>query len=138
MIDMQLLAARDECVRTMQSAQTDLAQRYGSVFPQEVLVALDILSQSFAKEISDMWRTEEFVAIFASDYGLDMSDEDIDQILAHYTSVVGQKDVRAAKTAIATTMGQMLRIRKDRFDPAFRDYNAHVEKILAALDPLDD
>lgn len=131
-IDMQLLAAREHCVSTMQIAQDDLKQRYGQVFSAHAIAQLDALSAQFGKVLADMWDSEAFLEVFVSEYGRGMSDDDLDQILAYYTSAAGRKDVRSAKSAIAMTMGEMLALRRDQYEPALRAYSDQVDRILAA------
>ena len=136
-IDMQLLAARDLSARNMQTVQDDLVRRYGSVFPPEAMTRMDKLSSAFGRQIADIWNTEGFVALFAAEYGCDMEDDDLDQILTYYTSSAGRKDVRSAKTAIAITFGALLNLRQEQFDPALRAYNAEAQRIFAEFGPTD-
>ena len=131
MIDMQLLAGRDEAVRVTQKAQQDIAARYGSAFSNQSLQTLEATSSAFAKEIADMWSTEQFVSLFESEYGRDMTDEELDEICDYYSSPIGKKDVRAAKLAIAFTMGHMIQLRREKFDPLYQRYCARLQQIFA-------
>ncbi len=62
------------------------------------------LEQVFTKYLercAAMFSARELVAMWASFYGRDLSDGDLDDILAYYRSPAGKKDVRASQTAMA-------------------------------------
>jgi hypothetical protein len=46
-------------------------------------------------------KADDLVALWSRLYGRDLSNDDLDQILAYYTSSVGRKDVAASHSAMA-------------------------------------
>ncbi len=45
------------------------------------------------------WKAEDLVEIWSRHYGQDLSDDDLDQILAFYKSPVGQRELAASQAA---------------------------------------
>jgi len=61
------------------------------------------LEQVFAKYLersAALFSAEELVATWSAFYGKDLSEADLDKILAYYKSPVGKKDVRASQAAM--------------------------------------
>jgi hypothetical protein len=54
----------------------------------------------FVQDAGAMFTARELVDIWSSQYGKDLTEAEIDKILAYYSSPIGQKDVRAAQTAM--------------------------------------
>lgn len=62
------------------------------------------LEQVFTKYLercASMFSAKELVATWSTFYGKDLSENDLDKILAYYKSPVGKKDVLASQVAMA-------------------------------------
>lgn len=55
----------------------------------------------FLQRCAQMFSGKELAAKWAASYGADLSIEDLREILAHYESPIGKKEVRANKAAMA-------------------------------------
>lgn len=91
LIDMQVLAARAELVRSMKLAQDDLARRYGDALSDETVAKLAELHNDWAKAIADLLSAEQLTDWYVTAYTREMTDDDLDYILAHYSSPIGQR-----------------------------------------------
>lgn len=60
----------------------------------------------FMKDAATIFTAKELVDSWSANYGKDLSESDIDQILAYYSSPIGQKDVASSKLAM-TAFSQM-------------------------------
>ena len=56
--------------------------------------------QRYLQSITHLWKADELVKLWAQYYGQNLSDDDLNKILAYYVSPIGQKDVAASKSAI--------------------------------------
>jgi hypothetical protein len=130
LIDMQVLAARAELVRAIKLAQDDLAQRYGDTLSNETVAKLAVLHNEWAKAIADILSAEQLTDWYISAYTREMTVDDLDYILAHYSSPIGQKIVRAEQKAVAYMTGEMLFQKKLRGDPMFTTFCSEVQRVI--------
>jgi hypothetical protein len=54
----------------------------------------------YIEKCASMWTAEELVAVWTRNYGRDLSEQDLDHILAYYKSPYGKKDVAASQAAM--------------------------------------
>lgn len=64
------------------------------------LVALENSYQKFLNATKPAWTTEDAVNAWGVYYGLHVTEDELDSILAFYRSPIGQKDAEAAKIAM--------------------------------------
>ena len=64
------------------------------------LTALENSYQKFLNATKPAWTTEEAVKAWSVYYGLHVTEDELDNILAFYRSPIGQKEAEAAKIAI--------------------------------------
>lgn len=69
--------------------QTEIDKKIGPIFNRFVASAGAMFS---ARELVDSW---------SSHYGKDLTEAEIDKILAYYTSPIGQKDAKSSQAAMA-------------------------------------
>ncbi|MDR2208509.1 MAG: DUF2059 domain-containing protein [Azoarcus sp.] len=62
--------------------------------------ALEQVLVEFNERCAVMFSAKELVAMWSAFYGKDLSEADLDKILAYYKSPTGKKDVRAAQIAM--------------------------------------
>jgi hypothetical protein len=130
LIDMQVLATRAELVRVMTLAQDDLTQRYGGVLSRESVAKLAVLHNEWAKAIADIFSVEQLTDWYITAYTREMTDDELTYILAHYSSPIGQKIVRAEQKALAHMTGEMLFQKKLRGDPMFTSFCSEVQRVM--------
>jgi hypothetical protein len=131
LVDMQVLAARAEIVRAMKLAQDDLAQRYGDTLSNDTVAKLAVLHNDRAKSMADvLLSAEQLTDWYTSAYTREMSDDDLDYVLGHYSSPIGQKMVQAERKAIAYATGEMLFQKKLRGDPMFTAFCSEVQRVI--------
>ncbi|MBL8517785.1 MAG: DUF2059 domain-containing protein [Betaproteobacteria bacterium] len=56
--------------------------------------------EDFVLSLNKTWSASEMVEVWAKAYGSQFSDKELDGLLAYYRSPLGQKDVKAAQTAM--------------------------------------
>ncbi|MBT9137167.1 MAG: hypothetical protein DDT34_02254 [Firmicutes bacterium] len=71
-------------------------------------LALEQAFTRYIEGIASIWTAEELVALWSAHYGKNLSDDDLDKILAYYTSETGKKDVAASQTASVAFLQAML------------------------------
>jgi hypothetical protein len=62
--------------------------------------ALDAAFQRFLNQAKPTWTAEEAVAAWGTYYGANITENELDKILAFYKSPEGQKDISATKAAM--------------------------------------
>jgi len=62
---------------------------------------MDVVLQRYFERAASLWKAEDLAAIWSERFGRDLSDDDLDQILAFYRSPVGPKIVAASVAANA-------------------------------------
>ena len=67
---------------------------------QEVWEKFDAASAKFVAASKPSWTAEEAVKLYADLYGADITEDELDQILAYYKSPIGQKDIAASLAAV--------------------------------------
>ncbi len=55
----------------------------------------------FSEKATTLWSADDLLAIWVKHYGKNLSDNELDQILAYYKSPIGKKDVAAGQAALA-------------------------------------
>ena len=60
---------------------------------------MEAVLQRYIERAASLWKAEELAAIWSQHFGQDLSEDDLDQILAFYRSPVGPKIVAANEAA---------------------------------------
>ncbi|MBP7454384.1 MAG: DUF2059 domain-containing protein [Ottowia sp.] len=55
----------------------------------------------YMERATRLFTADEYLSVWAKQYGADLSDEDLRQLLAHYRSPIGRKEVAANQRAMA-------------------------------------
>ncbi|MDR0736609.1 MAG: hypothetical protein LBF51_07245 [Zoogloeaceae bacterium] len=61
---------------------------------------IELIFTQYMERCSTMFAAEEFVEIWSRFYGKDLSEADLDKILAYYESSAGEKDVASSQAAM--------------------------------------
>ena len=78
-----------DSMREPGATETDMDKKINPIFERFVASAGEIFS---AKELVESWSAH---------YGKDLTEAEIDKILAYYSSPIGQKDVKSSQAAMA-------------------------------------
>ena len=92
---------------------------------QQLIKLFDRVVQQYAQRPS-----KDYVDLWTKFYGTDLSDDELDQILAFYKSPIGQKDVAAAKAAQVQFTTSLIAERKQRLDA---EMDALIEEVKKEL-----
>lgn len=84
-----------------------------TVIPPAVLKKLEAVNARFLKDASSMFTAKEMVDTWSETYGKDLSERELDKILAYYTSPIGQKDIASSKLAL-TAFGQKFSVESEK------------------------
>lgn len=68
--------------------------------PDKILGDFAKAADEFIENIQPPWSTQEIVDIWSELYGAQFSDAELDQLLAHYLSPLGQKEVLVSRQAV--------------------------------------
>jgi len=55
---------------------------------------------NFINKLQDNWTAQQIVDIWGKYYGPHFSDKELDELIAFYTSEIGQKDIKSTKSAL--------------------------------------
>jgi hypothetical protein len=91
---------------------------------------LAVLHNDWAKAIADILSAEQLTDWYASAYTREMTDDDLDCVLAPYRSPIGQKMVLAERKAIVYLTGEMPFQKKLRGDPTFTAFCSEVQRVI--------
>lgn len=95
----QLATARDQTARQVD----DLTAQFTSEFElgEEQLAEFEAALREFMERLTTPWSAEAIVAKWAEFYGPHFTDEELDRLVAFYTSELGRKEVAASTAALA-------------------------------------
>jgi len=91
------------CQEQVKLIAPKMLQEAKTQFPglkKTTLAALENAYQKFLNAAKPAWTTEEAVNAWSIYYGLNVTEDELDSILAFYRSPIGQKDTEAAKIAM--------------------------------------
>ena len=99
MIDQQ----SESCKQQGQSMADNMLSELKKQIPDMDPVFIQELKQSYDSFVSSVkpnWTTKEAVAAWVGYYGAQLTEGEVDQLLIHYKSPLGQKDIAATKSAM--------------------------------------
>ena len=80
-----------------------------------------VLTQ-YTERCSTLFTAEELTGIWSRFYGNDLSEKELDKILAYYKSPVGKKDVAASQAALSGFMQVLSAERQTRINASIRQF----------------
>ncbi len=83
----------------------------------------------FIRKAQGGWTAEQLVEVWAGYYGPKFSDRELDQLIAFYSSEVGQKDIAATKATLAEFTLHVQNKNQPLMDDAFKGYVAELRAI---------
>jgi hypothetical protein len=84
----------------------------------------------YLERCATMFSAKEYVDIWATFYGKNLSDSDLEQILAYYQSPIGKKDVLASKTAMVGFSQTMMRETQKRLNASIAQLMTDIKKAM--------
>lgn len=76
----------------------------------------------FLKSVETPWSAQDIVAVWAKAYGERFSDQELDDLVAYYTSPLGKKDVMAAQEALPELAGHFSALTKPLLERATHNF----------------
>jgi hypothetical protein len=120
MWDQQMELGKEE---SRKQAQQLIDQMLSSITPTPELEAhLRSALDEFMKALEPSWTAQDIVAVWADNYGVQFTDQELDGLLAYYTSPLGKKDVAAAQAALPTFMNHFMELSKPLMESATQTY----------------
>ena len=83
----------------------------------------------FIEKAQGDWTAEQIVEVWAQYYGPKFSDRELDQLIAFYTSEVGQKDIAATKETLAEFTLHVQKRNQPIMEGAFKGYVSELKTI---------
>jgi len=77
------------------------------------------------------WKAEELVAIWSRHYGENLSNDELDQIIAFYKSPIGQKDIDATRAATLAYTTEVTASAQARIQDAVKQLAAELREEMA-------
>jgi hypothetical protein len=112
-------------------AQQLLDQVLTSITPTpEIEARLRTASEEFLAACNPPWTAQDVVDVWAEKYGAQFTDQELDDLIAYYTSPLGKKDVAASKAALPAFSNHFLEQSKPRMEAATQTYIERLQKIV--------
>ena len=89
---------------------------------------MEAVLQRYIERAASLWKAEELAAIWAQHFGRDLSEDDLDQILAFYRSPVGPKIVAANEAANVAFTGTVNTQSQERLRAALQQLAADLRE----------
>ncbi len=84
----------------------------------------------FLKEVEAPWTAQDMVNVWAESYGVQFTDDELDQLIAFYASPLGKKEVAASRASLPHMNEHFAALSKPILEKAMQAYLARL-KILA-------
>ena len=97
--------------------------------PAEAQAKFRLASDRFIAAVQAPWSAREVVAVWAREYGAQFSDDELDRLLAFYTSPLGQKEARASEAAMPKVTAYFQQRYQPILQKATQDYVADLQRI---------
>jgi hypothetical protein len=127
---------RSHCEEQVQVYEDQFMKQVESQFPQHSERLSDdllVAHKNFITGIrSALPSPEDVAASFGEYYGANLTDQDLDAILAFYKSPAGQKEVQANRLALPKWTRLLAEKHKALFDRALQSYLFEVKSAIAA------
>jgi hypothetical protein len=85
---------------------------------------------TFMEALEPPWTAREIVDVWAGKYGSRFSDQELDSLVAYYTSPLGKKDVAATQAAMPEFMAHFTELAKPIMEKATQTYVESLQKAV--------
>jgi len=128
MWDQQLAAGKQH---GRQEAQQLLDQMLTSLNPPpEFDAKFRGVMDEYMNALQSPWSAQDIVDVWADKYGSRFTDQELDGLLAYYTSPLGKKDVAATQAAMPEFMNHFTELYKPIMAKATQDYVQNLKRIV--------
>jgi len=93
--------------------------------------AIASASRTFAQSCAETLDVKDAISAWSRFYAANLSDEELKQILAYYTSPVGRKDVAASQAALPQWQAHLAATNSMKMQAAIEKYVADLKQIVA-------
>jgi hypothetical protein len=125
----QTQAAGREAATQMVRSMTDRTFAQSSKISPEKRAAIEAASQQFLTEVENSFDQDDAVRAWGRFYSEELTDKELDAIVAYYRSPVGQKDVRASHAALSQFQKYMVERRTAAMNSAVANYTVALREI---------
>ena len=85
----------------------------------------------FSDKATNLWTADDLLAVWTRNYGRNLSDSELDQILAYYKSPLGRKDIAAQQSALVGLSRALTSETKERLEPHIKALTNELKGIIA-------
>ncbi len=85
----------------------------------------------FSDKAANLWTADDLLAVWTKNYGRNLSDSELDQILAYYQSPLGRKDIAAQQAALAGLSRALTSESQARLAPHIKALTDELKSIIA-------
>ena len=131
-----------ECQQQAEAMKPQIMQQFRKTFPENderFWHRFDAAFDRFEKSSQPAWTTQEAVDYYANLYGAHVTEDELDQILAFYRSLVGKKDIEASQAAApewrAFLREKSQRVFEKNYQLLLNDLAAIVKECSQSADP---
>jgi hypothetical protein len=101
MFEQQIVQSRASYMAFGKKIFAQFQDQFGSSADPAQKARMASILQTYFERATTLWRAEDLAAVWSERFGRDLSNDDLDQILAFYASPVGPKVVAANQAANA-------------------------------------
>lgn len=128
MWDQQMVMGRQQA---RAQAQQVLDQALASLSPPpEFDARFRDAFDEYMKNMEAAWTAQDVVNVWAEKYGARFTDQELDGLVAYYTSPLGRKDVAATQAAMPEFMGHFAELSKPIAEKATQSYIQSLQKAV--------
>ena len=125
-LDQGKASASDIGISIVQKMLAETGAPQGQANPR-----LEQVFQRYMERCAAMFSAKELVDMWSRFYGKDLTESELDQILAYYQSPVGKKDVFASQAAMAGFSKTMNTQGQERLEASISQLMADLKAVLA-------
>lgn len=89
---------------------------------------------NYMSKVSAPWGAEEIVSVWGQYYGQHFTDNELDSLIEFYTSPIGQKEVKASKSALTEFTVHFQKLGEPIFQKATQEYIQELKLVAQECD----
>lgn len=131
-LDQQIEVQRKSTQETMRGTVDQIESQINPT--PDYMEKFEAAFQEAASDLDPPWTTQEVASTWGVYYGKNLSDEELEQVLAFYQSPAGQKDVAATHQAMKEFSQHFAEAYKPVVEMAVSRFYAHLQTIADDID----
>lgn len=113
-----------------QAGQQMMSQIISQLKPNEVFrEEFQHAFTTFMSKLESPWGAEEIVSVWSQYYGSQFSNTELDELLKFYNSKIGQKEVKASKSAMQDFTNHFQKLGEPIMQTAVQEYIAELKQL---------